>query len=95
MTKYNTYSFFQFIILVLLGLSQLDLAVTEAGAETTKLWINHLLFDDGYLGEALESLDLWWSVSAFYAYCILLIALLQLFKALSVHYAEIPKHARS
>jgi hypothetical protein len=93
-TKYNTYSLFQFIIIVLLGLSQLDLAVTEPGADTTKLWVNHLLFDDSFLGGALDSLDLWWSIPAFFGYCILFIALLQLLKALSVHYAEIPKHAR-
>lgn len=95
MTKYNTYSFLQFIILVIIGLSQLDAAVTELGAETTKLWINHILFDDGLLGGSLEFMGVWWSPSAFYAYCILLIAFFQLIKTFGVHYAEIPKHARS
>ena len=95
MTKYNTYSFIQFIILVLLGLSQLDLAVTDFGADTSKLWVNHILFDDGLLGGELDFMDIWWSIEAFPAYCILLVAILQFFKALSVHYAEIPTHARS
>ena len=81
MSAYKTLSIAQFLFILLCGISVLDFGIGWSQIdeeEPSDLGFNELIFGDE------GSDDKFWGVIQFWGYCMIIVAILQLLKALSV-----------
>lgn len=82
--SYKTLSIIQAIFIILTALSLFDTGFVASGEDG--ILVNELLFeDDGLIGGILnDAIPEFWSAFQFWAYCFMIVAILQLLKATSV-----------
>ena len=83
MSAYKTLSIGQFLFILLCGISVLDFGIgwsqidfDDEGEEPFELGFNKLFFD--------EAEGYFWGLFQFWGYCMIIVAILQLLKALSI-----------
>lgn len=89
---YKTLTIIQMIFIILVGFSLVDLGVANGqevenplDPDNKGLFLNDQLFStDGIIGGILEDLDQFWNIYAYWSYCLLAVAILQILKATSV-----------
>lgn len=90
--SYKTLTMIQMIFIVIVGLSLVDYGVYYANfledplnPDNKGLFLNDQLFsDDGIIGGILKDFNQQWNLYAYWSYCLLAVAICQLFKAKDV-----------
>lgn len=81
--SYKTLSIIQVIFILLTALSLFDTGVVVAGGDG--ILVNELLFDtDGLIGGIMQDFTDFWSATHLWAYCFMIVGIIQLIKALTV-----------